>query len=72
MELWTGGRGLIATKNKGFLGLVVMASYLGDMNAIFIGNGRLVVIRSVLNTGGIVWLVDGECFTNGIREGETW
>ena len=49
-----------------------MASYLGDMNAIFIGNGRLVVIRSVLNTGGIVWLVDGECFTNGIREGETW
>lgn len=47
-----------------------MASYPGDMNAIFIGNGRPVVIRPVLNTGGIVWLVDGECFTNGIREGE--
>lgn len=49
-----------------------MASYPGDMNAIFIGDDRFVVIRPVLNTGGIVWVVDGECFTIGIREGKTW
>jgi len=49
-----------------------MLSYPGDINAIFIGNDRPVVIRPVLNTGGIVWLVDGERFTNGIREGKTW
>ena len=72
LELWTRGRGLIATKNKGFLGLVVIVSYPGDINAIFIENDRPVVVRPVLNTGGILWLVDGECFINGIREGETW
>ena len=49
-----------------------MAPYLGDINAIFIGDDRPVVIRPVLNTCGILWLVDGECFTNGIWEEETW
>ena len=63
---------MIATRNKGFLGLVVTVSYTGDINTIFIGNDRPVVIRLVLNIGGIVWLVDGECLTNGIREGKTW
>ena len=48
-----------------------MAPYLGDINAIFIGKDRPVVIQPVLNTCGILWLVD-ECFTNGIWEGETW
>ena len=49
-----------------------MVSYPGNINAISIENERPVVVRPVLNIGGILRLVDGERFINGIREGETW
>jgi hypothetical protein len=67
------GRRLFTTSQREFIGLGPMATSPGDVIAILAGLNRPVVIRPKIYSdedGVVAWSVIGECFIDGVMEGD--